>query len=334
MRSTNNNSNSNNLSICLSLILLLARVLLMISPACSAAALSPARTSTSAGMQICSSSSLLFCWRHSAAHQKAGRKSNEPLLILLDSVSEIEYISFDLLFRLYLGVLALGTTADVDHDTHLQHPQEITSNLTTTTTTSWQNGAVIIDSHEEDDDDARPITPIEDHSSFSTHRTSGPMIFFSTSLSIFAAIGILIFCRKCVRCPPVTGHYSAAAAVAGATAARGGARGLMSSPPAASDRTFQVTEFYDLSPKIVAAAAAVVDAECSFVSPTDPQIPTSYTRQSFPDAYSLSPVETWPENQMISFHINPPHDFFQQVTQLLPSSRQVRLPASYSAALH
>jgi len=68
----------------------------------------------------------------------------------------------------------------------------------TTTTTPWvithgPNREVIIDSR----DDIRSIvTPDADVST-----QKGSVVFFSGSLSIFATIGIVIFCRKCVRCP-------------------------------------------------------------------------------------------------------------------------------------
>lgn len=51
-------------------------------------------------------------------------------------------------------------------------------------------------------DDIRPIVP----SDGSEHVRSS-VVFFSASLSIFAAIGIILFFRKCVTCPSPRNHH-------------------------------------------------------------------------------------------------------------------------------
>ena len=73
---------------------------------------------------------------------------------------------------------------------------QLTGDKVSSTTSRQLISKVIIDSL----DDIRPI-PTEDK--WAHQRSS--IIFFSASLSIFAAIGIVIFIRKCVRCPITTG---------------------------------------------------------------------------------------------------------------------------------
>lgn len=61
---------------------------------------------------------------------------------------------------------------------------------TTPASTSTVNSRIIIDSPDD-------IMPIQSD----TDSVRSSVIFFSASLSIFAIVGVILFCRKCVNCP-------------------------------------------------------------------------------------------------------------------------------------
>lgn len=78
---------------------------------------------------------------------------------------------------------------------------------TSRTTTDWstvtQQQPVVTPKMEiiDSPDDIRPIVPSDGE------HVRSSVVFFSASLSIFAAIGIILFFRKCVTCPSRNHHH-------------------------------------------------------------------------------------------------------------------------------